>query len=69
MELLDQRIPPPRNRVANGLACITRIGLACLNVNPISRPTMRQVFLELIPRRPPLAGAYLGGANCGHGPP
>ncbi|KAJ4843132.1 hypothetical protein Tsubulata_043015 [Turnera subulata] len=54
MELLDQRIPPPRNRVANGVACVTRIGLACLNINPSSRPTMRQVSLELIPRPPPL---------------
>ncbi|KAJ4845280.1 hypothetical protein Tsubulata_048509 [Turnera subulata] len=54
VELLDQRIPPPKSRVANGVACITRIGLACLNINPSSRPTMRQVSLELIPRPPPL---------------
>ncbi|KAJ4850326.1 hypothetical protein Tsubulata_005847 [Turnera subulata] len=54
MELLDQRIPPPRNRVANGLACITRIELSCMNINPSSRPTTKQVSFELIPRRPPL---------------
>ncbi|WCJ33106.1 Leucine-rich repeat receptor-like protein kinase family protein [Euphorbia peplus] len=49
-EVLDQRLPVPRTKaVIQEIILVTMIGLACLNDNPKSRPTMKwvsQMFLS-----------------------
>ncbi|KAI5566636.1 hypothetical protein BDE02_13G033900 [Populus trichocarpa] len=57
-DVIDQRIPLPENRVAEGLVYIIKIAFACLLANPQSRPTMRQVASELIARWPPLPKSF-----------
>ncbi|KAF3457407.1 hypothetical protein FNV43_RR02064 [Rhamnella rubrinervis] len=41
--VLDQRLSPPRNQIANQVVSIANIAFACLHANPQSRPTMKQV--------------------------
>ncbi|KAJ6973993.1 hypothetical protein NC653_030140 [Populus alba x Populus x berolinensis] len=57
-DVIDQRIPLPENRVAEGVVYIIKIAFACLLANPQSRPTMRQVASELIARWPPLPKSF-----------
>jgi serine/threonine protein kinase len=57
-DVIDQRIPLPENRVAEGVVSIIKIAFACLLANPQSRPTMRQVASELIARWPPLPKSF-----------
>ncbi|XP_052302402.1 MDIS1-interacting receptor like kinase 2 isoform X4 [Populus trichocarpa] len=57
-DVIDQRIPLPENRVAEGVVSIIKIAFACLLANPQSRPTMRQVASELISRWPPLSKSF-----------
>ncbi|KAJ6877007.1 MDIS1-interacting receptor like kinase 2-like [Populus alba x Populus x berolinensis] len=57
-EVIDQRIPLPENRVAEGVVSIIKIAFACLLANPQSRPTMRQVASKLIARWPPLPKSF-----------
>ena len=57
-DVIDQRIRLPENRVAEGVVYIIKIAFACLLANPQSRPTMRQVALELIARCPPLPKSF-----------
>ena len=51
---LDQRLPPPENELADGVAHVAKLALACLQTDPHYRPTMRQVSTELTTRWPPL---------------
>ncbi|KAJ6973980.1 MDIS1-interacting receptor like kinase 2-like [Populus alba x Populus x berolinensis] len=39
-DVIDQRIPLPENRVAEGVVYIIKIAFACLLANPQSRPTI-----------------------------
>ncbi|KAI5566630.1 hypothetical protein BDE02_13G033500 [Populus trichocarpa] len=57
-DVIDQRIPLPENRVAEGVVYIIKIAFACLLANPQSRPTMRQVASKLIARWPPLSKSF-----------
>ncbi|KAJ6877019.1 leucine-rich repeat receptor-like protein kinase [Populus alba x Populus x berolinensis] len=57
-DVIDQRIPLPENRVAEGVVNIIKIAFACLLANPQSRPTMRQVASQLIARWPPLPKSF-----------
>ncbi|KAK4388093.1 MDIS1-interacting receptor like kinase [Sesamum angolense] len=51
---IDRRLSPPANiMVASDVIRIVSIGLACLNPNPKSRPSMKQVSQELLVCRPP----------------
>ncbi|XP_059629879.1 MDIS1-interacting receptor like kinase 2-like [Cornus florida] len=52
--VLDQRLSPPAEQVAEELVFITKLAFACLHVNPQSRPTMGNVSKELSKRRPTL---------------
>ncbi|KAJ6974588.1 MDIS1-interacting receptor like kinase 2-like [Populus alba x Populus x berolinensis] len=57
-DVIDQRIPLPENGVAEGVVNIIKIAFACLLANPQSRPTMRQVALQLIARWLPLPKSF-----------
>ncbi|XP_042483747.1 LOW QUALITY PROTEIN: MDIS1-interacting receptor like kinase 2-like [Macadamia integrifolia] len=46
-DMVDQRISPPINQVAEKLASIMKLAFSCLCENPNSRPTMQQVSQEL----------------------
>ncbi|KAG5545873.1 hypothetical protein RHGRI_018138 [Rhododendron griersonianum] len=46
-DLLDRRLPSPRNEVAEQLVVVAKLAFACLNASPRSRPTMQQVTRKL----------------------
>lgn len=46
-DILDQRLDPPTEQLAEEVVFIVRIALACTRVNPESRPTMRSVAQEI----------------------
>ncbi|KAK4387930.1 MDIS1-interacting receptor like kinase [Sesamum angolense] len=53
-DFIDKRLPPPASiMVASDVIRIVSIALACLNPNPKSRPSMKQVSQELLVCRPP----------------
>lgn len=47
-DLLDERLPVPTPEMAEEVATITKLGFGCLNANPLLRPTMEQVYMELL---------------------
>ncbi|KAK4573503.1 hypothetical protein RGQ29_031456 [Quercus rubra] len=53
-DMLDQRITLPTYEVAEEVAFMTKIALACLHVSPHSRPTMQQVSHKLLTQRYPI---------------
>jgi serine/threonine protein kinase len=46
-DILDQRLEPPTEQLAEEVVFIVRIALACTRVNPESRPSMRSVAQEI----------------------
>ena len=51
-EVLDQRLPPPRNRVnTHDVVLVAALAFACLNAKPNGRPTMKQVSQKLVAHR------------------
>ena len=51
-EVLDQRIPPPRNWMIEGdIGYVAALAFACVNSNPNCRPTMKQVSQQLLVNR------------------
>ncbi|KAI8003384.1 putative leucine-rich repeat receptor-like protein kinase [Camellia lanceoleosa] len=53
-DVLDQRLAAPENQVAEQVFVVAKLAFACLQANPLSRPTMRQVAMKLSDdRRPP----------------
>ncbi|CAL5333718.1 unnamed protein product [Camellia sinensis] len=46
-DVLDQRLPAPENQVAEQVVVVAKLAFACLQANPLSRPTMRQVSMKL----------------------
>uniref|UniRef100_A0A2C9W6V6 non-specific serine/threonine protein kinase n=1 Tax=Manihot esculenta TaxID=3983 RepID=A0A2C9W6V6_MANES len=57
-DVIDQRLPTPQNKSAEGIIHIARIAHACLNGNPQSRPTMKQVSSHLMDKWHPLAKPF-----------
>ena len=53
-DVLDQRLPPPENDLADGVAHVTKLVFGCLQTDPHYRPTMLQVSTHLTTRWPPL---------------
>ncbi|KAI8003151.1 putative leucine-rich repeat receptor-like protein kinase [Camellia lanceoleosa] len=46
-DVLDQRLAAPENQVAEQVFMVAKLAFACLQANPLSRPTMRQVAMKL----------------------
>ncbi|KAI5569799.1 hypothetical protein BDE02_12G101400 [Populus trichocarpa] len=46
-DVLDQRLPPPEDKLAGGVARVVKLALSCLCSDPQFRPAMRQVSSEL----------------------
>ncbi|KAL5582359.1 hypothetical protein UlMin_014801 [Ulmus minor] len=47
-EVLDQRLPPPRNRAdTHNVVLVAALAFACLHAKPNGRPTMKQVSQKL----------------------
>lgn len=55
-EVLDQRLPPPSNRlIAADVVLVVTLAFACVNAIPKCRPTMKQVSQFFLARRRTLA--------------
>ncbi|WRX10341.1 Protein kinase domain - like 10, partial [Theobroma cacao] len=54
-DVVDQRLRPPRSRVAEGVVSTVQLAFACLHANPQYRPTMQTISSALTTRWPPLA--------------
>ena len=55
-EVLDQRLPPPSNRlIAADVILVVTLAFACVNAIPKCRPTMKQVSQIFLARRRTLA--------------
>ncbi|XP_058219532.1 MDIS1-interacting receptor like kinase 2-like [Rhododendron vialii] len=54
IDILDKRLPIPRNQVAGAVVFAAKLALACLHPIPQCRPTMQRVSLELAKESPPL---------------
>ncbi|KAG5525302.1 hypothetical protein RHGRI_031847 [Rhododendron griersonianum] len=70
-DVLDQRLLPPTNQVAEQVVVAAKVAFACLNARPLSRPTMQQVARMMSNPRPSLQNQLhmitlgeLFGANC-----
>ncbi|CAL5348615.1 unnamed protein product [Camellia sinensis] len=46
-DVLDQRLAAPENQVEEQVFVVAKLAFACLQANPLSRPTMRQVAMKL----------------------
>ena len=57
-DVLDQRLEPPRNQVARIVVSVAKLAFACLETNPQSRPTMKQISRELSIARSPLSEMF-----------
>ena len=53
-DVIDQRLPPPQNKVADGVIHIAKLAFGCLNADPQYRPSMRQVSSLLAAKWDPL---------------
>lgn len=47
-DVIDQRVFPPKAKVAGGVINAVKLAFACLSTNPENRPTMRQVSSQLL---------------------
>ncbi|XP_050382983.1 MDIS1-interacting receptor like kinase 2-like [Argentina anserina] len=50
-DILDQRLSAPRGQIAEKLVFVANLAFSCLRTNPQTRPTMKEVSLELSTRR------------------
>ncbi|KAG8658164.1 hypothetical protein MANES_03G125400v8 [Manihot esculenta] len=57
-DVIDQRLPTPRNKAAEGVVHVARIAHACLSANPQFRPTMKQVSSHLMDKWHPLTKPF-----------
>ncbi|XP_015887712.2 MDIS1-interacting receptor like kinase 2-like [Ziziphus jujuba] len=54
-DLLDQRLAPPKRRVAEEVVSIAKLAFSCLQPSPQSRPTMKEVSDKLSTSLPSLS--------------
>lgn len=53
-DVLDQRLSSPKDQMAEEVFSVAKLAFSCLQINPQSRPTMRQVSQDLSARKDPL---------------
>ncbi|XP_015878986.4 probable leucine-rich repeat receptor-like protein kinase At1g35710 [Ziziphus jujuba] len=59
IEILDQRLPPPRSRSAiRDVMLVSTIAFACLQANPKRRPTMQSLSKEFLACSTPFAKCF-----------
>ncbi|OAY55489.2 hypothetical protein MANES_03G126200v8 [Manihot esculenta] len=58
MDMVDQRLPLPQYKTAEGIIHIAQLAHACLSGNPQSRPTMKQVSSHLMDKWNPLTKPF-----------
>ena len=51
VDVLDRRISPPTHQVTGEVLSVLKIAFSCMNSNPQSRPTMKQVSQQLESQR------------------
>lgn len=56
--IVDQRLAAPGKQVAEEVVCVVKLAFACLRPIPQSRPTIRQVSLQLSKQMQPLQTAF-----------
>lgn len=56
-EILDQRLPPPKNQVAQDIYHAATVAIACLRTVPNSRPTMKRMSKDFLSCEKPAAAA------------
>ncbi|KAF3455618.1 hypothetical protein FNV43_RR00254 [Rhamnella rubrinervis] len=54
MDVIDQRLSPPRRQIAEQVASVAKLAFACIHPSPQSRPTMKQVSEKLSTSSPSL---------------
>lgn len=57
-DVLDQRLPPPRNQLMVEVLFMVKLALLCLRISPKLRPTMKQVSADLSKQKPPLQNQF-----------
>ncbi|XP_028092818.1 MDIS1-interacting receptor like kinase 2-like isoform X5 [Camellia sinensis] len=57
-DVLDQRLLPPRNQVAEQIVVVAKLAFACLHTTSLFRPTMQQVATILSKQRPTLQNRF-----------
>ncbi|CAL5384357.1 unnamed protein product [Camellia sinensis] len=57
-DVLDQRLPPPRNQLMVEVVFMVKLALSCLRISPKLRPTMKQVSADLSKEKPPLQNQF-----------
>ncbi|KAI8016069.1 MDIS1-interacting receptor like kinase 2 [Camellia lanceoleosa] len=57
-DILDTRLPPPRNHMEEEVVLVAKLALACLHTSSQCRPTMQQVSVALSKERPPLQNPF-----------
>ncbi|KAK8999008.1 hypothetical protein V6N11_070187 [Hibiscus sabdariffa] len=57
-DVIDHRLSPPRSRAEKDLVTAIKVAFACLNGNPLLRPTMQQVTQALSRRSLPLTSPF-----------
>ncbi|KAI8569503.1 hypothetical protein RHMOL_Rhmol02G0283900 [Rhododendron molle] len=58
-DVLDKRLPLPRNQEEEAVVLAVKIALACLRPNPQCRPTMQQVYVALSKHKSHLQNPFL----------
>ena len=53
-EILDQRLPPPNQLVAQDVFLVAATSFACLHTQPKSRPTMKWVSQTFLSQKKPV---------------
>lgn len=56
--IVDQRLAAPGKQLAEEVVCVVKLAFACLRLIPQSRPTIRQVSLQLSKQMQPLETAF-----------
>ncbi|XVF46275.1 hypothetical protein PTKIN_Ptkin03bG0014800 [Pterospermum kingtungense] len=64
-DLIDQRLPSPTAQIAKKVLSVLKLGLACTQSVPESRPTMRFVAQELSARKLPCLDEPVGTITIG----